>query len=153
MAVIESLMVAPLIDIFENETGDNFTKTLKKALTERLSILQSVLLTRLLSLIGEIQRDPELRAIFMEKLIRPFLSRMEDYYRARIDSEEFRPMEPAITVRLVGGMMIGMNLLKSIEGDASPLRRFPQSQVVDEIMNFILHGLSKNNDSPYLRRK
>ena len=151
VAVIENLLVAPLINIFENPTGDSFQKTLKNAINDRLSVLQNVLLTRLLCLIGEIQRDPELRAIFMEKLIRPFLSRMETFYQTRIDSGEFRPMETAVTVRLVGGLMLGMNLLKSIEGDSSPLSRLPQSQIVDEIMNFVLHGLSKGIDESKIR--
>jgi AcrR family transcriptional regulator len=153
VAVIESLMVIPIVNIFENETGENFKKTIKTALNERLAILQSILLTRLISFIGEIQRDPELLAIFMEKLIQPFLSRMETYYQARIDSGEFRSMEPAITVRLVGSLMLGMNLLKSIEGDASPLSRLPQSQVVDEIVNFVLHGLEKGNNRRPLARE
>jgi AcrR family transcriptional regulator len=148
VSVIESLMVVPILNIFKNETGDNFQKTLKKALNERLSILQSVIFTKLLSLIGEIQRDAELRALFMEKLIRPFLARMEELYRARIEAGEFRPMEPAITVRLVGGMMLGMNLLKSIEGEISPLNRLPQGQIIDEMMNFVLLGLNQPGDNP-----
>jgi AcrR family transcriptional regulator len=147
VSVIERLMVAPMLNIFKNETGDNFQKTLKIALNERLSILQSVLLTKLLSLIGEIQRDAELRAIFMEKLIGPFLARMEELYRARIEAGEFRPMEPAITVRLVGGMMLGMNLLKSIEGDISPLSRLPPGQIIDEMINFVFFGLNQPGDN------
>ncbi len=148
IAVIESLMVVPILNVFKNETGENFQKTLKKALNERLSILQSVLLTKLLSLIGEIQRDAELRAIFMEKLIRPFLARMEELYRARVEAGEFRPMEPAVTVRLVGGMMLGMNFLKSIEGENSPLNRLPQGQIVDEMVNFVLFGLNQPGAKP-----
>jgi len=148
IAVIESLMVVPILNVFKNETGENFQKTLKKALNERLSILQSVLLTKLLSLIGEIQRDAELRAIFMEKLIRPFLARMEELYRARVEAGEFRPMEPAVTVRLVGGMMLGMNFLKSIEGENSPLNRLPQGQIIDEMVNFVLFGLNQPGAKP-----
>jgi hypothetical protein len=55
-------------------------------------------------------------------------------------------MEPALVVRMIGGMMIGTTLLRGLEEDASPLNRLPQEQVADEIMNFILYGLMKRPD-------
>lgn len=144
LAVIESMLVIPLLEVFENESGGNFKKTLNKALTERLAFLQNALLTRLLFLMGDILRDSELRDILKEKLILPFLSRMEEFYQIRIDKGEFRSMQPAITVRIVGAMMLGLNLLKSLEGECSPLLRLPTNQVINEITDFVMFGLSKN---------
>ena len=68
---------------------------------------------------------------------------MENIYRVRMESGEFRKLEPAIIVRLIGGMMIGMSLLRMAEGETSPLNRIPPKQLDDEIMNFILFGLKK----------
>jgi hypothetical protein len=39
-------------------------------------------------------------------------------------------------------MILGFIMLKSLEGDASPLNKIPQDKVADELMNFILYGLS-----------
>lgn len=149
LAVIESMLVSPLLEVFENESGSNFKKTLNKALIERLAFLQNNLMTKLLFLMGDILRDPELRAVLMEKLLLPFFSRMEEFYQVRIEKGEFRSMHPAVTVRMVGAMMLGLNLLKSLEGEYSPLIRLPPDQVVNEITDFVMYGLSKTcTDNP-----
>jgi hypothetical protein len=41
--------------------------------------------------------------------------------------------------------MIGMSLLRNIEGESSPLNRMSQVKLEDEIMNFILFGLMNRN--------
>ena len=149
VAVIESMLVSPLLNVFESESESNFKKALNKALIERLAFLQNALLTKLLFLMGDILRDPELRAMFMEKLLCPFLTRMEEFYRIRIDKGEFRSMQPAVTVRTVGAMMLGLNLLKSLEGECSPLIRLSPDQVINEITDLVMYGLSKNSaDTP-----
>lgn len=141
IAVIEKLMVSPLVSIFEKEPAGEFPAIIKGALQDRLRVTQNIFSSHLLSLIGEIQRDPELRALVLAKLIQPFLSRMEGMYRSRIAAGEFRQMDPAVVVRMVGGMMLGMNLLRSLEGGGSPFDRLSQEKVIDEIMNFVLYGL------------
>lgn len=144
VAVIENLLATPLVKIFEKDSQREFPLTLKEAIEDRFSVLQEKLQAFLVPLMGEIQRDPELRASFRDKVISPFLSRMEMMYRGRITTGEFRRMEPAVVVRLIGGMMIGINLIKSLEGKDSPLDGLSQSQLTDEVMNFILHGLMNN---------
>jgi AcrR family transcriptional regulator len=147
VAVIENLLITPLIKIFEKDSALKFPVTLRVAIEDRLHILQENTLTFLLPLMGEIQRDPELRIYFMEKVFRPLLSRMELLYRSRIASGEFRQMDPAVAVRLVGGMMIGINLLRTMEGPASPFNRLSREQVSEEVMNFILYGLMNEEKS------
>jgi AcrR family transcriptional regulator len=139
-AVIEKQIVAPLVSIFSRES-DNFSVTLKGALEDRFRILQNNVLPRLLPLLGEVQADPQLRALILGKVTRPLLSRMEDFYRPRIAAGEFRAMEPAITVRLIGSLMLGMGLLRSIERESSPLATLPPEKVIEEVLNFILHGV------------
>ena len=143
IAVIERLVVTPLVGIFEQKGNNNFLITLKDAITNRMGFLEGNTLPCLLALMGEIQRDTELRAMYHEKLIKPFLSYMENIYRARIDAGEFRKLQPEIIVRLIGSMTIGMTLLENIEGEASPLNQLPPQKVADEIWNFILYGLMK----------
>lgn len=141
IAVVESLMVTPIVSIFNNKGSNEFPIILKDALINRMGFLQGDNLHHLLSLMGEIQRDAELRAMFTEKVIKPFLGHMENIYRARIDSGEFRKMEPEVVVRLIGSMIIGMSMLEMTEGEASPLNRLSRKKLGDEIMNFILRGL------------
>ena len=143
ISVVKSLIVAPVIGIFENKVSQDFPTILKDTIENRIGFLQGRSLNSVLALMGEIQRDDALRAMFAEKVIKPFLGRMENIYRARIDSGEFRKMEPEIVVRLIGSMIIGMSMLEMTEGETSPLNRISQEKLGDEIMNFILHGLLK----------
>ena len=143
ISVIESLMVFPVLSIFNNKTNKDFSTTLNDAVKNRIDFLQGESLHHLLALMGEIQRDYELRAMFAEKVIKPFLGYMEHIYRARIDSGEFRKMEPEIVVRLIGSIMIGMSMLRMTEGETCPLNQFSQEQLGEEVMNFMLHGLLK----------
>ena len=152
ITVIESLMVTPIVGIFKNQVNRDFPTTLKEAVTNRMAFLQGESLHNLLALMGEIQRDAELRTMFAEKLIRPFLGHMENIYRAHVDSGEFRKLEPGIIVRLIGSMILGMSLLEMTEGETSPLSRISQEKLGEEIMNFILFGLI-NNDKQFKQEK
>lgn len=143
ISVVKSLIVAPVIGIFENKVSQDFPTILKDTIENRIGFLQGRSLNSVLALMGEIQRDDALRAMFAEKVIKPFLGRMENIYRARIDSGEFRKMEPEIVVRLIGSMIIGMSMLEMTEGETSPLNRISQEKLGDEIIKFILHGLLK----------
>ena len=142
-SVMEGLIAAPLISIFEKESNEKFPVILLDAMKDRVDFLESDIMAQFSSLIGEIQRDPELKKMFTERLLRPFMSRMEEFYRARIAAGEFRQFEPAVVIRALGSMVIGLAILRSLEGDASPLVQLPQKKVADEMMNFLLHGLSK----------
>jgi AcrR family transcriptional regulator len=142
VAVIERLMMTPLQEIFSNGSEKKFLDVVQQALNNRLNILQSVALNRLMSLMSEIQRDPEIKALFVGKLLGPFISKIEDMYRTRISAGELRSVDPAIAVRLVAGMMIGLTLLGSLEGDSGPLNRVTNDRLLAEIMDFILYGLT-----------
>jgi hypothetical protein len=96
-------------------------------------------MVRIASLMGEIQRDPELRALWVEQFLQPFMSRLEGLYHAV--PGKIRRMSPALAVRIVGSLIIGLVMLKSLEGKTSPLNRLPQDEVADALVNFVLHGL------------
>lgn len=145
IAVIESLIVIPVQTIFKRDSKNDLTHTIQDVVDDRLGMLQSEAFPRLMSLIGDIQRDAELRSMFTEKLMRPFLGYMENIYCERIKAGELRQMDPELVVRMIGGMMLGINLLKSIEGENSPLNRLSKEKIAREMINFILFGLSNNN--------
>ena len=145
IAVIESLIVIPVQTIFKRDSKNDLTHTIQDVVDDRLGMLQSEAFPRLMSLIGDIQRDAELRSMFTEKLMRPFLGYMENIYCERIKAGELKQLDPELVVRMIGGMMLGINLLKSIEGENSPLNRLSKEKIAREMINFILFGLSNNN--------
>jgi AcrR family transcriptional regulator len=142
IAVIQNFIITvPLLNLIENMPKADFPLLLKRVMQNRLNLTDGDNMSRITSLMGEIQRDPELKALFTKKLIRPFLSRMESFYRTLMATGELRKLKPAIAVRAIGGMILGFIMLKSMEGDASPLSRLPQDKIADELANFALHGL------------
>jgi hypothetical protein len=110
-------------------------------------------MTRLSSLMGEIQRDPELKALYTEQLIKPIMSQMEVFYRTQIAAGEFRQFDPAIIVRAAGGMIIGLIMLKNLEGDTGPLHHLPQEKLADELLDFLLQGLLSEAGKTRIKRE
>ena len=143
-AVIERLVVTPTLSIFTNKAGNDFASTLKEVIRDRVGLLQKNTMPQLLALIGEIRRDEQAHTILAEKLVKPFLAKMEKMYCNRLESGEIRRMQPELIVRIIGSIMIGMTILENIEGESSPLNHLSQEQIADEICNLILYGLMKS---------
>ena len=53
-----------------------------------------------------------------------------------------RQMDPAILSRLMGAMMIGLDMIKTREGTASPLNKLNQDEIVRQISEFLMGGVS-----------
>jgi len=141
IAVIESFMISPLSNIFRQAASEEFQVTLKEAIKDRVKFLEGGNLSRLTSLIGEIQRDPELKTLYINRVFQPFIGFMESFYTKQINSGRFRQLEPALAVRFVASLIVGMTLLISLEGDFSPFNKITNERLTSELMNFILNGL------------
>ena len=68
VAVVENLDITPLNSILDREAASDFQTTLKSTFQDRVNMLQSDHISGLVSLMGEIQRDPELKKMYVEKL-------------------------------------------------------------------------------------
>jgi AcrR family transcriptional regulator len=146
LAVIRNLLITvPLLNLFQKMSADQFPVIFKSIIQNRLSFIEGGNTARLLSLMGEIQRDPELKAMYLEQLIQPIMSRMEAFYRAQIESGRFRQFDPAVVVRAIGGMIIGLAILRVLEGANSPLERLPQGKLADDLLNLVFYGLSNED--------
>jgi AcrR family transcriptional regulator len=141
-ATIQQMMIAPLVNIFSQGRNIDFNSLLDAAISDRLEMMQHENFPRLVSFIGEIQRDDELNAMYVEKVVRPFLARMEAVYQPRIDSGELRKENAGILVRLIGSTVIGMIILRMLEGNTSPLNHMPKEELASKIKDFILFGIS-----------
>jgi AcrR family transcriptional regulator len=154
IAVIKNFIITtPLLDLIDKIPRANIAATFRNILRNRFDLIQSGTVTRMPSFMAEIQRDPELKALWAEQFLRPFMTRVEGIYRAMAASGSLRPIKPAVAARAVGGMVLGFLMLKMMEGDASPLNRLPQDRVVDDLVNFVLYGLLNEKGQPKKRRE
>jgi len=145
IAVIKYFSITvPLLKLLDKIPEADIAVTFKRILQNRFDLIKSEMVSRIPSLMGEIQRDPELKALWAEQFLQPFLTRMEGVYRALAASGKFRRLEPAVAVRAVGGMLFGFLMLKIMEGESSPLNRLSQAKVADDMADFVLHGLLKD---------
>ncbi len=141
--ITNSIITVPLINLLKKIQTDDFTTVFKLIIQNRLNLTEGDKMVQISSLMSEIQRDKELRTLFASKLVRPILDMMEKYYSTGIAEGELNRYEPAVLVRAIGGMIIGLLILKTAEGQAGPLSRLPQDTVSEEVVRFVLNGLMK----------
>ncbi|MFA5309435.1 MAG: TetR/AcrR family transcriptional regulator [Dehalococcoidales bacterium] len=146
IAVIKKLIItAPLLQLIDKIPQGNIEVIFKNIIKDRLELIKNPAFGRIPSLIAEILRDPELRALWLQEFLHPFLGRIETGYRALAASGKINSLEPPVAVRVIGGMFLGFLVLRLAEGDTSPLHKMPEEQVTDEIVSFVLHGLLGEN--------
>jgi AcrR family transcriptional regulator len=146
VAVIKNFIITtPLLNLIEKlpkDSDKDIGNTFKQLMYNRFDLIDSEPMSRMPTLMGEIQRDPELKALWNEKFLQPFMAQMDGMYRLMMASGKVRPMEPTVTVRAVGGLIMGFLILKIMEGESSPINRLPREKVAEELMNFVFYGLS-----------
>ena len=142
-AVIKEIIITvPLLDLIEKLPEKGISVTFSDILMNRLELIESSTISHIPYLMGEIQRDPELKELWAEQFIRPFLSQVDGVYRLMMKSGKVRSLEPDIVVRAVGGLILGFIMLKMMEGDASPINRLSKEKVARGLKEFVLYGLS-----------
>ena len=154
IAVIKDFIITTrLLKLIDKIPKADIAVTFKNILQNRLDLLKSGPMSRIPSLMGEIQRDPELKTLWAEQFLQPFMGWMEVGYRDMMVSGKFRRLEPAVAVRAIGGMIIGFLMLKTMEGESSPLNRLPQDTIIDNIVDLMLHGLLKDTEEKKPRKE
>jgi AcrR family transcriptional regulator len=144
VTVIKNIIItAPLLNLIDKIPRGDTTKILKNILKDRFDLLKNEVFARMPSLMGEVLRDPEIKELWLKEFLHPFLGRIEMGYRAMLALGKFRRLEPAVAVRVVGGMIFGFLMLRVIEGNTSPLNKIEQEKIADDIVNLLLHGLLK----------
>ncbi len=142
IAVIKDLIITvPLLDLIGKMPEADIAVTFRSIMQNRFSLVEDEVAARLPSLMGEIIRDPELKALWGEQFLQPFFTKMEGIYRAMMASGQFRRMEPAIATRAIGGLILGFLILRIMEGEASPVNRLSREEVIDTMADFVGYGL------------
>jgi AcrR family transcriptional regulator len=150
VAVIKNFIITnSLLDLIEKLPRDrdkDIGTTFKQIMYNRFDLIENETMSRMPSLMGEVQRDPELKALWNEKFLQPFMVKMDGMYRLMMASGKVRRMEPAVTVRAVGGLILGFLMLRIMEGESSPINHLPQEKVAEELMNFVFYGLTNERE-------
>jgi AcrR family transcriptional regulator len=139
--ITNSIITVPLLNLLKKIQTADFAMVFKLIIQNRLNLTEDDKIVQISTLMSEIQRDGELRTLFVNKLFRPIMDMMEKYYSAGMEEGELNQYEPSILVRAIGGMIIGILMMKTMEGKAGPLSQLPQEKVSGEIVRFILNGL------------
>ena len=135
------LVTEQFLHLFEHAGEMEYLTFLSSVLDNRMDFIEDSVKTRMLLLMAEILRDPELREIYDRQVIRPVISRMEKFLEDRADEGEFRRVNPRIITRALGGMVLGMLLLTLLEGESSPLRKASREELASEIGQLVMNGI------------
>jgi AcrR family transcriptional regulator len=148
VAVIKGFVItAPLLNFIGKIPQGDVSTLLKSIVKERLDLIKNPTFARLPILMGDVQRDPELKALWLKDFLHPFLAQIAPGYAMMTMMGKFRRYDPDVAARLMGGLIIGFLMLKVIEGDISPLNKKDQEKVIEDIVNFMLHGLLNDQNS------
>jgi AcrR family transcriptional regulator len=142
VAVIKGFVITPpLLNLINKMPQGDVSTLFKSIIKERLDLVKNPTFARLPILIGDVQRDPELKAVWLKDFLHPFLGQIAPGYGMMTMMGKFRRYDPDVAARLIGGLIIGFLMLKVIEGDTSPLTKKDEDKVIEDIVTFMLHGL------------
>jgi AcrR family transcriptional regulator len=141
VAVVEEMITIPLQNIFAREAGSDFLTILTSAFRDRVDLMRNDQIVGFVSLMGEILRDPELKKMYLERLVHPIMEEMEAYFSQPAMQNQINPIDPAILVRAIGGEVIGQIVLRVLEGSASPLNQIPPEKISEQMVRFVLYGV------------
>lgn len=147
VAVIRHFILnMPLMNLIDDLPNGDFSTVFSRILQNRLNLLESTDISHIPFLMSEIQRDTGLNDLWYRELLQPFFGKLENVYRVLGTSGEYRDIDPAITVRVIGGTILGFLMLKIMEGENSPLNSMPREKILAAMADFLLYGVKGKND-------
>jgi AcrR family transcriptional regulator len=133
VAVVKGFIVtAPLLNLLSQMPKGDYPAILKSILKDRFDLIKNPSFVRVPLLMSEVQRDPELKALWLKDFLRPLLGQIEMLVRMMGTTGKFRNIQPEVLVRVMGGMFMGFMLLRVVEGDTSPLKKLDQDKVAED---------------------
>ena len=145
VAVVKGfILTTPLLNLLSQMPRGDFPTILRNIIKNRFDLIKNPSFERVPLIMSEVQRDPELKALWLKDFLQPLLRQIEMLARMMGTTGKFRQFQPEVLVRVMGGLFMGFLLLRIVEGDTSPLKKLDQDKVADDIVNFMLHGLLSN---------
>ncbi|MBN2099704.1 MAG: TetR/AcrR family transcriptional regulator [Dehalococcoidia bacterium] len=130
----------PFLKLMEQSPEVDDKAFLRALVQDRLTML-SQNADKFLFMVGEVYRDQDLRRQWVQEVVQPTLRRAEQRVGSRIESGAFRPMNAGVTARALAGMAIGFAVLAMIEGEESPCKGIPTSELAAQLADFALMGV------------
>jgi len=140
-AIKDLIITAPFLDLIYRIPKENIAVVFGQIIQNRFDLIQSEEMSRIPALMGEVLRDPELKALWIREFFKPLMTQMEGIYRAMQPPDKPFRVEPAVAVRAVAGLIIGFLMLRLMESGSGPLDDLPREKVAADTVDFILHGL------------
>lgn len=148
IAVMNKVLVTvPVLDNIDNISDDDLTITFKKLIKNWFKVTETEPGSRIHYLLSEIVRNPELRYLWVEQCIQPFLIQIETIYSSMIASGRLRNINVVIAVRAVVSLVIGFNTLSYLEDDKSPVIKLPKEELSNALADFIMNGLAPTTET------
>lgn len=97
-------------------------------------------------IIAEIFTDPELREAVYQQIIMPFITNLERYVQTRIDTGEFRQIDPIIVPRAVIGA-IALNFVLKLSGLDPRYRDLSVETLIEQLVSLFLEGLQQTDQA------
>ncbi|MCX7911356.1 MAG: TetR/AcrR family transcriptional regulator [Dehalococcoidales bacterium] len=145
--VIRTFVLSPrFVALVERLPHGDEDAVLRNIILDRLNLIDDPRYGKIPSLMGEVLRDDELRAQWLEGFLRPMMQRIEEIYRRFPAPGRGRGWDPALMIRLAGGLIIGFLILRAAEGESSPLSGLSCERLAEEIAAFIRRGLDRSRD-------
>jgi AcrR family transcriptional regulator len=144
VAVIKDFVITPpLLNLIDGIPKGNVEDIFRSVLKDRFDLMKNPAFARMPLLISEVQRDPELKELWLKEFLRPFLARVQMGCMMMKAGNIIRDLQPEVAVRVIGGTILGFLLLRVIEGETSPLNNLDEAKIANDIATIILHGLLK----------
>jgi AcrR family transcriptional regulator len=91
--------------------------------------------------LAEALANQDLREMYSRQVVQPTYALAEDFFRQWVAEGSVRPVDPALAVRVVSALFLGVLMLQLI-GD--PVLDARQDELPDMMAEIILHGLKEN---------
>jgi AcrR family transcriptional regulator len=140
------VMTEPFLNLFEHAGETDYPTFLSSILNNRIDLIEDSTKTRMLLLMTEILRDPELTEMYDQQVAKPVMNQMEKFLERKAVEGEFRPVNAGIITRTLGGMVLGLLLLTLLEGESSPLRKVSRQELVAEIGQLVMRGIQQRQE-------
>jgi len=141
VAVVTDIAITePFLQILEKHEDTDDATFIRSVISNRLNFgLENA--GTMIPLLSEILRDDELSQRFADAVLRPNIGIGEKYLQSESDSGIVRPLNAQIMIRCIIGMIIGFILIYRIEGKKSPVNNIRRDELIDNMIEIILHGL------------
>lgn len=140
--VQQSLASKGLINTLDKMTAQGTRDFMDTLLEERLEFGFGNAQT-ILFLFFEIQRDPKLRKQYVQQVIGPIVTRIEEYIGLQVKTGAFRDVDEKIIARMMVGTIIGSMILYRLEQRDSPFKKSNRKQIAHEMSGLFMQGLER----------